>query len=370
MTLPASGGVADCSKHVAIPIQRAPLEVLRKLFEIMAVGCMAAALGACGGGGEGAAPTPAPVPAPPPAPSPRPLPAQMSVPDPVGYDVDHLAAFNRINELRLAAGLGMLAQDTRLDRAAQGHANWEVANGQFSHLETADSPAFAGVNWWDRALVAGYTISGGAEVISYGDDPTSSVDYLMNIIYHRRALLEFDPVDVGIGWVATDELPVPEPLVVDFSSPLDNGARSGGQLSQSWANGVVIWPLDGATGVATHMGNEEPNPVSTLEVGALGTPASISTCKDCELRVGTFSILEEPGNAAVPSVQLARQSDPNGLIPKSFVALIPTNGLKVNTKYTVVFEGSIVPIGTSVSVPYERSWSFTTGGSAYPLATR
>src|SRR4051812_9890631 len=88
---------------------RPRIEALQSLFRAAATGFLLGSLVACGGGGGDAPPAPVPAPAPPPAP--LPVPAQLSVPDPVGYDEDHLAAFNRLNELRLSAGLGMFAQD-------------------------------------------------------------------------------------------------------------------------------------------------------------------------------------------------------------------------------------------------------------------
>ena len=74
----------------------------------------------------------------------------MSVPDPVGYDADRLAAFNRLNEIRLSAGLGMLAQQPLMDRAAQAHADWEIANDVFGHVEQAGTMGFTGAHWYDR----------------------------------------------------------------------------------------------------------------------------------------------------------------------------------------------------------------------------
>ena len=124
---------------------------LATLFRAVVTATVASAtLSACGGGGGGA-PEPPPPPAPTPVPTPSPAPtgpmaAQMTVPTPVGYDADRLAAFNRLNEIRLSAGLGMLAQSTRMDQAAQAHAEWMVANDSFTHEEVVGTVDFTGVN--------------------------------------------------------------------------------------------------------------------------------------------------------------------------------------------------------------------------------
>lgn len=344
------------------------IDALRRLFGLVACGIVAGTMVACGGGGQGASPSPSPTPSPSPSPSPSPMPipAQLSVPNPAGYDADHLSAFNRINELRFAAGLGMLVQNANLDRAAQAHANWQVANGQITHVEALGTRGFTGAHWWDRASFVGYAVSGGGEVISSGMQPTVGVDSLMNAIYHREILLSVDPVDVGIGWAAVANSAVRYPLVVNISSPLKDGVRGLGQQAQSQIGGLVLWPLDGAIDVATHMGNEAPDPVPGVEVGELGTPISVSVDKESLLEVASFVLAESSTGVAVPTFLLTKNSDPNGLVAQSFVGLIPIEGLKIETKYSVEFRGSVVSAGETLGVPCARNWSFTTGSLAYP----
>jgi hypothetical protein len=340
----------------------AGLTSLRALFRAAAIASLAGTLGACGGGGG----SPSPAPEPPPAPSPQPLPAVMSVPTPVGYDADHLAAFNRLNELRVAAGLGMLAQNQEMDTAAQAHVEWEVANDVFSHVETVGTIGFTGANWWDRDKTQGYSPLGGAEVMSWGYDPVVAVDGLVNVIYHRSLILEVDPVDVGIGESAAIAQHLRSPLVIDFCTPDDGSARSAGQTSQPGISGVVIWPLDGAHEVWTHMGVEEPNPVPDHDVLQLGTPASISVNKDEKIEALQFVLTEGATGDPVPTIVLSHESDLNGIIPPSFVGLIPVGGLKANTEYRVDFTGSITYSGTSVPTPYARTWRFTTRSVDFP----
>jgi hypothetical protein len=288
----------------------------------------------------------------------------MSVPTPVGYDADHLAAFNRLNELRVAAGLGMLAQDQRLDQAAQAHANWIITNDLFEHDETLGSEGFSGVDPSSRAQAAGYPTLYSGEVMSSGAGSVAGIDLLFNIIYHRLALLQFDPVDVGIGWSPLDAAHVFTPLVIDFSKPKDGSARSAGQLAQAGADGVVVWPLDGARELPTHMGYEIPNPVPSQDVGELGTPASVEVDKDRVIQPQLFALSEDESGAAVPATVLTRSNDPNGLLQQSSVGLIPTVALRINTTYRVDFIGSIT-LATGASLSYSRTWRFRTGGLAY-----
>jgi uncharacterized protein YkwD len=220
--------------------QAARREALARLFRQAALGALSGALSgaltgaltACGGGGGGgdsAAPSPA---AATPATS-GPLAAVLSVPAPVGYDAARLAAFNRLNEIRLSAGLGMLAQNVLLDQAAQAHADWEISNDTFSHVETAGTSGFTGAQWWNRAEAAGYVALGGSEVMTGGLDPASAIDGLVNVAYHRAAVLAFEPVDIGIGWSTASSANVALPLVLDFTRPATDSARYLGQSAQA-----------------------------------------------------------------------------------------------------------------------------------------
>jgi hypothetical protein len=290
----------------------------------------------------------------------------MSVPDPVGYDADRRAAFDRLNEIRLAAGLGMLAQDGRLDQSAQAHVDWQVVNHIRSHVESIGSPGFTGANWWDRDAAAGYAPFGGGEVMAFSYAPARGVESLVSTIYHRAALFEVDPVDVGIGWsrVQTDNVFLP--LVLEFASPKDGSSRSAGQMAQAGASAVVIWPLDGTEGVATHMGGEIPSPIEKKDSLALGAPASISVETGGSIKTTSFSMIEDATGIVVPTVVLDKDSDYSHLVQASFVGLVPEDGLRINTVYRIEFSGLIQHVGAAGPQAYSRTWRFTTGDLAYP----
>lgn len=339
------------------------------LFQSVAVVALAGALVACGGGGGGSgdpAASPPPAPAPAPSVAPGPLAAVMSVAAPSGYDSNRLAAFDRLNEIRRSAGLGLLAQDASLDQAAQAHAAWEIANDQWSHQETAGTPGFTGVDWWDRDVAVGYRGSGGEEVLTNGaSSGAAAVDVLVNMIYHRAALLQFRPVDVGIGYSGASAAHVQTPVVIDFTTPADGSARSHGQTAQAGLQAVAIWPLDGAEGVWTHLGNESPNPVPAQSVLSLGTPVSISVDDASTLRVATFSLTNAATGAVVPAASIDHDGDATGLVPASFAGLVPTVALDPQTRYRVDFTGSAVSTMDGTLVAIARSWTFTTGTVAF-----
>jgi len=340
--------------------------VLGRLFRAVAGAALASALHGCGGGGgggNGAVPAPTP-PGPSPAPSPTPTPsgpiaAQMTVPTPVGYDLERLAAFNRLNEIRLSAGLGMVAQSTAMDQAAQAHADWMVANDVFSHQEQAGTPGFTATDWSLRDEVFGYVPVGGAEVMAASGQASAEVDALVNALYHRAALLAFEPVDVGVGWSGGAAAHVAMPLVIDLTRPGSDAIRGLGQAAQQTIEGVAIWPLDHANGVPTRLGLETPSPVPDQDVLSLGTPLSITVDRLKTISTVSFALTDNATGVVVPTRLLSNQTDPNSLIPPSFVAAVPLAVLSPNTTYTATYSGTASTLSGGAE-NIHRTWSFTT----------
>jgi uncharacterized protein YkwD len=335
---------------------------LGALFALAAASALTGVLVACGGGGGGgggAAPEPAPAPAPAPTPS-APIAAQLTVPTPVGYDADRLAAFNRLNEIRLSAGLGMVAQNTMMDQAAQAHAEWMVANNSFVHDEAAGTPGFTGENWARRDEHFGYVPVEGSEVIAQGS-AAAGVDLLVNMAYHRAAILAFEPVDVGVGWWGASAATVLTPLVLDITRPGTDTVRGLGQVAQPAIRGAAVWPVDGARDVPLRLGNEIPNPIATQDVLTLGTPVSVTVERMKTISSTQFTLANSSTGAVVPTRLLTNQNDSNFLIPESFIAAIPLAPLAANTTYRVDFSGSTVQFPTGAVGAVTRTWTFTTG---------
>ena len=337
---------------------------LRLLCRLAAAAALIAAvfsLTACGGGGGGA-PEPPPAPPPPtPAPAPTaPIAAQLSVPTPVGYDADRLAAFNRLNEIRLSAGLGMLAQSTAMDRAAQAHADWMIANDSFTHDEMAGTSGFTGTNWARRDEAFGYVPVGGGEVMSSGATPGPGVDLLVNAVYHRAFLLAIEPVDVGVGWSDSAVETLSKPLVIDLTRPSSDALRGLGQMAQDSIQGVAIWPLNDARDVPLRLGLESPNPVPTQDVLSLGTPVSITVDRMKTITASRFVLTNRQTGAVVATQALTYQSDPNGVVTGSYVAAIPLSALAPAATYDVAFSGTTLEFPSGVVATVDRAWSFTT----------
>lgn len=170
---------------------------IKTLVSVLAL----AALAACGGGGGGSSSesssggdSSSGLP---------PLPAQdpivVTTPEPeanllavagVYSDANRASAFDRLNAIRLQAGLGVLRQVAAIDVAAQGHADWLSYNNYVSHVQVVGTYGFTGVTPGARNIAASYNFYS-AEVISFGSATATGaahVDALMAAPYHRLAM--------------------------------------------------------------------------------------------------------------------------------------------------------------------------------------
>lgn len=101
------------------------------------------------------------------------------------------------NQQRQQAGCKALVRDTRIDTAAQGHAEWMARTGTFSHTG-ANGSSFV-----DRLKAAGYPTPGG-ENIAYGQaDAKAVVTAWMNSAGHRANILNCRFTTIGVGVAGT-----------------------------------------------------------------------------------------------------------------------------------------------------------------------
>ncbi|MCB1724418.1 MAG: CAP domain-containing protein [Gammaproteobacteria bacterium] len=118
--------------------------------------------------------------------------------------------FERVNRLRVQAGLDRLQPDPHLAEAARRHANYldrhrepgSIAHGVSAHVESAGDSGFSGASPGERAIAAGYAHRQVLENVSMGyADAGSALDGLMSAIYHRFTFLDLfaDRLGVAVG---------------------------------------------------------------------------------------------------------------------------------------------------------------------------
>jgi uncharacterized protein YkwD len=312
---------------------------------------LASLLAACGGGGDAPPATNQPPGTNPPPTNPPPVSEPdpvTSVPAPVYAEQVRADAFNRLNEIRQAAGLGLLAQHAYVDQAAQAHANYLAQHNQIGHIESSSLAGWSGDTPPDRVQAAGYGSNTTYEVVAAASMTGAGfVDNLASTPYHRGAMLGYRPVHAGVGYAKFSALSGYN-LTIDLSHNATNYQGAPGTQA-------AIWPANGATGIGRLMAPETPNPIPENGSARAGYPASVQVHESRTLTVDSFTITG-PGGAPVDVKVLDYATDPNlvALNMRFFAAALPRAQLAAGTTYSVSFRGRIDGIS------YSRDWTFTT----------
>jgi uncharacterized protein YkwD len=311
-------------------------------------------LAACGGGGGGDerppyVPPPAPVEA-----DARPL---GSVPEPSYPDEPlRLAAFQRLQQIRLDAGLGVLKQVASLDKAAQDHSRYQVLNSVVSHEEIRDKAGFTWTNAPGRMNHAGYPTEqeGATEVTTgaYGAIGAVNTQLALNLIntlmtgpYHREAILSAMYTDVGVGIFSQGES---INLTIDMAKTKANGNTQGAPNNQ-----VIIWPPDKSTGNPTNLVGVESMQGKPTLGPERGYAPSVQTNEQFRVIPNIIKFeLRGPGGALV---------DTEIVDSGTLIAALPRKHLEKNTTYSVVFEGEMLNTYNGKRTAAQKSWTFTTG---------
>jgi hypothetical protein len=264
-----------------------------------------------------------------------------------------LAAFNYLNGIRGRCGFGLLKQDTRLDQAADDHANYLALNLQqiqaFAHAQQPGLPGFTGVNAGDRAAFRGYTGSAvdgilqGATSMSIED----ALRVLAQSTYHSISALGGN-VDVGFGARSTASS---GRFVVGMY-----GIPQGGAAQRLAGDAVALSPCDGEVNRARRHALEIPDPMPGTAAGTYGAPLIARVRDDQTLTIDDWTIAPAGGQAVAATLRVQGR-DPNNAMVPNMAALIPNSVLAPNTTYNVVLRGK------NSGIPFERLYSFTTGAN-------
>jgi uncharacterized protein YkwD len=308
-------------------------------------------LAACGGGGGGGADdSGAPSTPPPQSGHADETAPQTSIPAPTYTSAYRLEAFQRFNEIRQAAGLGLLRQNAQLDVAAQGHSDYLSLNDSTGHYQNPEHNGFTGATVWDRAQAAGYaqfaTVSEVQSTDTSNPAGASHINGLISTPYHRMAMFNYRWDELGVGH--NGEFPAN----MTFNMGLNPGQGAPDRL-------FVIWPLDGATAVRRTGSPENPDPIPENNRSPYGYTVSLQTHEMKELSVTAFTLEDAAGNI-VDAKLLHHTTDTNlanTYRARYFAALIGRSPLQADTAYTARFNGAID--GQAVA----HTWSFTTGSN-------
>jgi uncharacterized protein YkwD len=338
--------------------------------------CLLLAVAGCGGGGDDSSqpgvPAPAPGPVPPPVSGPNDGDhALVTNPPPPSYGTgsSQAAIYSVLENARMGAGVGGLADNARLDQMAANHLQYMTQNfPAFGHTETAGRPGFTGATPPDRAAAVNYSFANLGEVLSESsvDDPAGCIANLLDTVYHQ-ALLMGGYREVGIAYGAVGS--------GTFACVLDLGVPSGFALQLPNGGVASTYPYDGAAGVPTTFqpSTEGPNPMPDYGSNAAGQPILASMLNydsrallsaPTSFTVDQF-VLTDAAGQAVPARLIAASGTLGGAgvdltvdaaneLPAGMIYLVPLAPLASGSRYSVRFSGSAGDEALS------RQWSFST----------
>jgi hypothetical protein len=277
------------------------------------------------------------------------------------------------NQFRQRIGLGLLAQNTKLDASATAHLAYVVANNlayggtveldaidsstgnPWFHDEQVGKTGFTGVLPSDRDKAAGYVgqISGAEEGgFGGGHGSTLALSALIATVYHRQGLMAQSLTDMGVV-VGTD----PSQTVV-----LEMGAAT----SQSNASDFLgTYPTDQQTNIGLHAYVESPNPFPDLSTSnadfptKTGYPVTVASKEGTTLEVMTFTITQAGSSTPLDARLLTTATDSLHALQSNIAFIVAKAPLNPNTTYQVAFSGRVNAVAIT------KTWSFTTGTNPY-----
>lgn len=301
--------------------------------------------------------------------------AIVSSPQPSTYPLgsEQKAAFDLLNQERLACGFGTLAQNAALDTAALNHSLYQFINNVSTHEEdrVLYPNGFTGRTVLDRVWQAGYgtpaTVRQASEDFAEGTRASAAALTTGDGTFFTRALLSA-PVHLASMMSDADAAGmafVDSGLIAGYPF---GGRRSmvlfnfGFQARQSLdSRAVVTYPCQGSTGIVWKISNETPGPIPgrDLSVDPIGPGIVVKVAADRVLAISAASVVNTSTGAATPTYILNTANDPSGgVVAPNLAVVIPLAPLVASTTYQVNVSGS------HGGVPFSRSFTFTTGSIA------
>jgi hypothetical protein len=292
-----------------------------------------------------------------------------------------VAVFNRLNDDRARCGFGKLAQNSKLDLAAQNHADYIALNKIVNtHYETQGNPGYTGAEPGARITYAGYSFSASFENLAqtvwgswYGNNNTSdfslvqpsatiTLKSLYSTVYHMAGLMNRS-TEVGFG-ISTfsfndDGSSNGKTLNINTGVPWGNTA---GQLIPT--NAVASFPCDGVQGLSPVFRGEDPDPFPSVnrDVTPYGQPIYVTSGSNTTITLSSGTVTLR-GGATVPTTKLTSSNDPQARLQGNELFLVPTVRLADNAIYDVALSGTSTGL-VSPSNPtgtWTKSFTFATG---------
>lgn len=292
----------------------------------------------------------------------------------------NLALFTMINQVRGAAGAGLLTQNTSIDTAAAAYSNYVLLNEASPGFvpddgEVSTMQGYTGASAASRMTAAGYVGNGGQDSYGGSPNPVVCMNLMMGTVYHRLNLLQ-GWVNVGLSFVLNNQ--GDGICVMDFGTPATFAQGQYAAYGVQIPAAPVVYPYSGQTLVGTTFlaSSEAPNPAPDL--GYVGTPITVSLATQAliganltgftasEVTITGFTLTAQ-GSATPLAARIITAAgvkagmgvtlttDVNNQLNAYVNCLLPLAPLSPKTTYNAVFTATVN--GQAVNL----SWSFTTG---------
>jgi len=285
---------------------------------------------------------------------------QTTVPTPT-YAVGsaELTFFNTLNDFRSKLGLGLLAQNAKLDKASSNHLVYVLANLDLNmlaldangspvfHSEDPSRTGYTGITPADRVRVTQYAATYVGEEGGFGV-PGTALANLIATVYHRNGLMLQTPRDIGLafGGSATQTYVIEE----GYESTAQSNA----------ADFFGSYPADKQTGVPLSMAVESPTPFIDITYADYASktsfPINVVSEASTTLVVNSFSVTQAGATTPLSVYQLnsSTSAQDKRYLGKNTAFIVGKVAFRPNTTYNVSFSGTVN--GTTVN----KNWSFTT----------
>jgi hypothetical protein len=230
----------------------------------------------------------------------------------------------RTNFYRDLVGLNPGVLDSALTDAAQTHAAYMYYIGAITHQQEPSGDCYSGAWVWDRMEAAGFPLEAGnswSEVVAFGFGPAGSVDGWVDTVYHRIPFVT--PRWSGIGFGQAEDF-----ASMNFVADYPAGV-----------NQVIVFPIDGQTGVPTSFDSDTEIPDPAPSHGVVGYPITVTVAADNVSGSDTnpYGLTLLSGSLVGPSgavnVIMADPDDDAWLGATAF--MLPTEPLQAGAEYEV-----------------------------------
>lgn len=265
------------------------------------------------------------------------------------------------NYRREQVGLPPLTARDALNKVAQDHTDYMLANQTLTHDEVSGKPGYTGATP-DARIQAAYPTNADAEVVAGANKFTSVanaqlslspkdslVSDLVNAPFHRAALLG-SYGSAGSGY-AESVGPNGSGTAAYYYQTIDLADASKGGTD----NQMVAYPFDGQADVpASWVNSESPNPAPGYDGKTLGYPVSLQAINtSLQFDADSFTITDAQGRN-VDCLKVDSRSSGLSGAARGLAVCTPLAPLASGQRYNVAVSGKLG--GQAVNL----GWSFTT----------